>query len=57
MGNLEKEGVIRIITVLECDRPNPKLYDFNGKILYNGNYFSLDKNNLLLAGALLRNTE
>lgn len=41
---------------IECEGPNPKIYSFSGKIWNDGKVESLDKNNLLLGGAFLRNT-
>jgi phospholipid-transporting ATPase len=50
------ESVIRMFSLVECDVPNAKIYQFNGNLDYMDKKHSLDKNNLLLAGAILRNT-
>lgn len=50
------DNVIRMFSIVECDIPNAKIYQFVGTIEYGDKKLSLDKNNLLLAGAILRNT-
>ena len=50
------ESVIRMFSLVECDVPNAKIYHFVGTLEYMNKINSLDKNNLLLAGAILRNT-
>lgn len=47
----------RIANRLKCELPNARLYNFSGSYDYRGKLYSLDKANLLLAGAFLRNTE
>lgn len=41
---------------IECDLPNANIYNFNGNIVYRDETVFIGKNNLLLAGAVLRNT-
>ena len=41
---------------IECENPNPKIYHFLGNIEINNQKHSLDKTQLLLGGAYLRNT-
>ncbi|OMJ92527.1 hypothetical protein SteCoe_4657 [Stentor coeruleus] len=53
---INPDSVIRMFSLLECDEPNQRIYQFVGTIDYMDKKYSLDKNNLLLAGALLRNT-
>lgn len=53
--DIKPEGIIRMLSVVECDLPNPRIYQFVGTLEFFGKH-SLDKNNLLLAGAVLRNT-
>lgn len=48
--------VVRMFSIVECDIPNAKIYQFVGTIEYCDKKVSVDKNNLLLAGAILRNT-
>ena len=50
------ESVIRMLSLVECDVPNARIYQFAGTLEYMSKVNSLDKNNLLLAGAVLRNT-
>ena len=56
-----KENIITIEGIIQCDLPNPSLYMLNGRtnMRFNGigNEFPLDAKNLLLKGAKLRNTE
>ncbi|CAG9321794.1 unnamed protein product [Blepharisma stoltei] len=47
---------IRIFSMVQCDLPNPRIYQFNGAIDYKNKKYPLDKNNLLLGGAFIRNT-
>ena len=47
----------RICGKIECELPNASLYSFSGSFEYRGKVQSLDKSNLLLAGAFLRNTD
>ena len=56
-GVISPQSVIRMFSMIECDDPNPQIYQFVGTIDYMEKKYSLDKNNLLLAGALLRNTQ
>ena len=42
---------------VECEEPNNKLYDFNGRIFANKNSTSVNANNFLLQGASLVNTD
>lgn len=53
---INPDNVIRLFSMIECDEPNARIYHFIGNIDYMDKRYSLDKNNLLLAGALLRNT-
>lgn len=57
MNENRKEDLIRIFSLIECEHPNARLYQFSGSLEYGGKKHSLDKNNLLLAGAFLKNTE
>ena len=50
------DSVIRMFSLVECDVPNAKIYHFVGTLEYMEKKNSLDKSNLLLAGAILRNT-
>ena len=56
-----KENIITIEGIIQCDLPNPSLYMLNGRTNMRlngiGNEFPLDAKNLLLKGAKLRNTE
>ena len=47
----------RFIGRIKCELPNARLYNYSGSIEYLGKTYSLDKSNLLLAGAFLRNTD
>jgi magnesium-transporting ATPase (P-type) len=47
---------VKIIGTVTCELPNPKLYNFDGSIEVRGLCYSLDKKQLLLCGAVLRNT-
>ena len=43
---------------IECDPPNKKLYEFNGKLkLENGKECPIGPDNVLLRGAKMKNTE
>ncbi len=56
-----KNNIITIEGIIQCDLPNPSLYMLNGRTNMRlngiGNEFPLDAKNLLLKGAKLRNTE
>jgi len=56
MNSCEPE---RIIFLGECvsEMPNAELYNYTGKISICGDNFALNQNQLLLKGALLKNTE
>ena len=54
---LNDKAVIRVFNLVEAEKPNSRLYHFSASIHFKGQKCSLDKNNLLLAGALLRNTQ
>jgi magnesium-transporting ATPase (P-type) len=41
---------------IECDLPNVKLYEFNGKITVNGENTSVSNDQVVLRGCILRNT-
>ncbi|CAG9335514.1 unnamed protein product [Blepharisma stoltei] len=56
MNDTRKDDIIRIFSLIECEHPNARLYHFSGSLEYNDKKQPLDKNNLLLAGAFLRNT-
>ena len=56
-GLLTKETCNRFISHIECELPNARLYNFSGTIEFKNTVFPLDKANLLLAGAFLRNTD
>ncbi|CAG9311668.1 unnamed protein product [Blepharisma stoltei] len=49
-------GIIRVFSMLECDTPNPRIYQFSGAIEYENKRYPLDKSQVLLGGAFLRNT-
>ena len=51
------DTVIKMFSMVECDEPNPRIYQFVGTIDYMDKKYSLDKNNLLLAEAILKNTQ
>lgn len=53
---VKDKGIIRLFNLIEVEKPNARLYQFHAMIHYNNKKYSLDKNNLLLAGAFLRNT-
>lgn len=57
LDTIKVDKAIRLFTELECEPPNPRIYQFSGKIYYEKTMNSLDKNQLLLTGAFLRNTE
>jgi phospholipid-translocating P-type ATPase (flippase) len=54
---IKEKGIIRLFNLLEIEKPNPRIYQFNGLIYYNNKKYPLDKDNLLLAGSFLRNTQ
>ena len=56
-GLLSNEAYNRFISLIECELPNARLYNFSGTIEFKNTVFPLDKANLLLAGAFLRNTD
>lgn len=41
---------------IQCEAPNNKLNQFEGRLLYNGNALPLDNQKTLLRGCVLRNT-
>lgn len=55
--DVKRDDHIRMFSLIECEHPNAKIYEFSGSLEYNGKKASIDKNNLLLAGAFLRNTD
>ncbi|CAG9323285.1 unnamed protein product [Blepharisma stoltei] len=57
MNIIKKDQIIRVFSLIECDHPNAKIYEFKGTMEYNYQKHPLTKDNLLLAGAFLRNTE
>lgn len=56
-GEFQEKGLNRICGKIECELPNASLYSFSGCFEYKSKLQSLDKANLLLAGAFLRNTD
>jgi phospholipid-transporting ATPase len=56
-GSFGNNKINRILSVIECELPNSRLYNFSGTYEYRNTKYPLDKANLLLAGAFLRNTE
>lgn len=48
--------IVSDLTEIECDLPNANIYSFNGNLIFGGENVFIGKNNLLLAGAVLRNT-
>lgn len=56
LESVQKDKIIRLFAQLECEPPNPRIYQYNGKIELPDKTASLDKNQLLLSGAFLRNT-
>eukprot|EP01119_Soliformovum_irregulare_P013335 TRINITY_DN3531_c0_g1_i3.p1 TRINITY_DN3531_c0_g1~~TRINITY_DN3531_c0_g1_i3.p1 ORF type:complete len:1154 (-),score=411.04 TRINITY_DN3531_c0_g1_i3:48-3509(-) len=44
-------------TVVRCEQPNNRLYTFDGSINLNGRVYPLDPKQVLLRGAMLRNTD
>ena len=55
--NLVKhDEVIRFMSEVQCDLPNNSIYTFAGSINLNGEFVPINKNNILLGGAVLRNT-
>lgn len=53
---IRDKGIIRAFHMIECDIPNPRIYQFSGAIDYNSKKYPLDKTQILLGGAFLRNT-
>ncbi|OMJ89990.1 hypothetical protein SteCoe_7779 [Stentor coeruleus] len=47
----------RIASMIKCELPNSRLYNFSGTFEFHSVKYPLDKAHLLLAGAFLRNTE
>jgi phospholipid-translocating P-type ATPase (flippase) len=47
----------RVLSLLKCEHPNSRLYNYSGTYDFCGTTYPLDKAHLLLAGAFLRNTE
>lgn len=56
-GIFNQDSIIRFFGLIECDQPNPRIYQFNGSLEYMKKTYPLDKNNLLLGGAFIRNTQ
>ena len=54
---LKEKEIIRMFCLVEVEPPNPRLYQFNAMIHFENKKHPLDKNNLLLNGAVLRNTQ
>ncbi|PFX30906.1 putative phospholipid-transporting ATPase ID [Stylophora pistillata] len=42
---------------ITCDPPNNRLEKLNGRLMYDGNNYSLDNDNVILRGCVLRNTK
>src|SRR6218665_529714 len=42
---------------IECDAPNKMLYEFTGKLVFQGKEIPIGPNNILLRGAQMRNTD
>jgi phospholipid-translocating P-type ATPase (flippase) len=53
----KKKNINRIMNKINCEHPNARLYNFSGSYEINKKLYRLDKSNLLLAGAFLRNTK
>ena len=53
----KKKLANRVLNRLKCEHPNARLYNFSGSYELENKEVSLDKSNLLLAGAFLRNTK
>ena len=51
------ENINRILSVVQCEHPNSRLYSFSGSYEFHNTTHPLTTINLLLAGAFLRNTE
>ena len=56
-GAFKQDFINRVTSVLECELPNARLYNFSGTYEFKSVKKPLDKSNLLLAGAFLRNTD
>ena len=53
---VKHDEVIRFMSEVKCDLPNNSIYTFAGSINLNGLCVPVNKNNILLGGAALRNT-
>ncbi|KPM02924.1 phospholipid-transporting ATPase IA-like protein [Sarcoptes scabiei] len=53
--NLHRKNLFS--SVIHCDLPNKELYEFNGKLIFDGDEYAITSENILLRGAKLRNTE
>ena len=57
LGKIDETSRFTELGVIECETPNPKIYAFSGSFDYQQQNRPLDKNNLCLGGAYLRNTD
>lgn len=55
-GLINDKSFIRFFSLVECDPPNPRIYQFSATLEFESKKYPVDKNNLLLGGAFLRNT-
>jgi phospholipid-transporting ATPase len=55
-SELNEKTLIRLFNLIEAELPNSRLYQFSAAIDFKGEKCPLDKSNLLLSGAVLRNT-
>ena len=53
---IDLESISDFKGTLKCENPNERIYNFEGSINTGTDSFSLDTNNLLLRGAVLKNT-
>ncbi|XP_046854254.1 phospholipid-transporting ATPase VA-like isoform X2 [Xenia sp. Carnegie-2017] len=53
----ESNNATNFSSFIYCEKPNSKIYQFNGYMDLNGNCIPIGTNNLLLRGCVIRNTD
>lgn len=53
---VDEDSLAHFNAVIECEEPNERIYFFEGNMGIDSDKFSLDQNNILLRGAVLKNT-
>lgn len=53
---VDEQAISEFNATIHCEQPNERIYSFVGNIVNEKEFFSLDNSNILLRGAVLKNT-